>query len=99
MQNVKLADPIGRAIHDVIWSKDAESRMLDAAMVSRPPLEAIDALLVDAVGGNYGKHNGTTNLAGYLVARRMRELGWEKAKQVSFRLGTVAQSGVIFTKR
>jgi hypothetical protein len=96
MTGVRLIDSVGVAMRDVVWSDEARLLMLAATKHGRPPLEAIDHLLHEAVGKNYGKHNGATSQAGYLVTRRMRELGYKKTKQVAFGEGTVARSGVLF---
>lgn len=98
MGNVRLVDEVGIAMQEVIWSKEGTSLMLSAVGKGRPALEAIDHMLAQAVGANYRKQNGATQQAGYLVTKRMRELGFSKGAQVPFVVGTVARSGVLFHK-
>ncbi len=96
--NVKLTDPIGLAMRGIVFSEQGSKAMLEAVENGRPALEAVDPMLAAALGSNYGKHNEATIQAGYLVAMRMRELGFEKTKQVPLEEHCVARSGVLFEK-
>ncbi|MDB5506063.1 MAG: hypothetical protein JWR75_701 [Devosia sp.] len=96
--NVKIGDPIGQTIYDAIWSYEGTAAMLAAVANGRPALEAIDPRLVELLGTNYGKHNEATIQAGYLVTKRMKELGYTKSKQVKLEAACVARSAVLFTK-
>jgi hypothetical protein len=94
--NVRLDDPIGLAMRGIIFSESAKKAMLASVLSGRPALEAVDPMLSFALGSNYAKGNEATIQAGYLVTMRMRELGYEKGKQVRLVDGCVARSGVLF---
>ncbi|HEX4299138.1 MAG TPA: hypothetical protein VHZ56_14050, partial [Devosia sp.] len=80
--NVKLDEPIGLAMRGIIFSETGRKAMLAAVANGRPALEAVDPMLAVALGSNYSKENEATIQAGYLVTMRMRELGFEKSRQV-----------------
>ncbi|TWF41179.1 hypothetical protein [Neorhizobium alkalisoli] len=95
---VANGDPIYRAIELIINKPEHTDLMLDATAKSRPALEPIDPLIANALGKDYGGHNETTILAGYLVGQRMYALGYEKrpAKTLT---GCVAKTAATFRKK
>jgi hypothetical protein len=97
-ENVHLDDPIGLAMRGIIFSEPGRKAMLGSIAAGRPALEAVDPMLRQAIGANYCKENEATIQAGYLVTMQMRELGYEKGKQVALGEGCVARSGVLFNK-
>jgi hypothetical protein len=72
--------------------------MLDTASKGRPPLEPIDPLIKAELGSDYGKHNGTTVLAGYLVGQVMYARNYERHGQATMK-DRVAQTASLFRKR
>jgi hypothetical protein len=96
--NVKLNEPIGLAMRGIIFSDVAKKAMLSAVSNGRPALEAVDSMLAEALGANYGKENEATIQAGYLVTMRMRDLGYESTQQVALAAHCIARSAVLFEK-
>lgn len=94
---VANGDPIYRAIELIINKPDHSDLMLDATAKGRPALEPIDPLIAAALGNDYGGHNETTILAGYLVGQRMYALGYEKRPAKALQ-GCVAKTAATYRK-
>jgi hypothetical protein len=95
---VAHGDPIYRTIELIISKPEHSDLMLDATAKGRPALEPIDPLIAEALGNDYGGHNETTILAGYLVGQRMYALGYEKRPAKSL-VGCVAKTAATFRRR
>lgn len=91
-------DPVYRRMEMVINNPANVDLMLDAASRGRPPMEAIDPLLAEALGKDYGPHNEGTVTAGYLVGQKFYALGYEKGPSLPLQ-GCVAKSAATFRKR
>lgn len=91
-------DRIYRAIELIINRPENTDLMLDATAKGRPALEPIDLQISEELGTDYGGHNESTIVAGYLVAQRMYALGYESrpAKALS---NCVAKTAATFRKR
>jgi hypothetical protein len=91
-------DPIYRLIELIISKPEHTDLMLDATAKGRPALEPIDPLIAQALGKDYGGHNETTVLAGYLVGQRMYALGYEKRPAKAL-VRCVAKTAATFRKK
>lgn len=95
---VANGDPLYRKIELIINKPENVEKMLDATARSRPALEPIDPLIALELKGDYGGHNESTILAGYLVGQKMYALGYEKRPAKSLE-GCVAKTAATFRKR
>jgi hypothetical protein len=93
-------DPLTIAIYDVVFSKEGRAAAVKAVENGLPPLAGIDPLLLEKLGVDYGAHNKTTATAGGLIAELMRSLGYkETGKSAPLRVGSVAKTGQMWSKR
>ena len=98
-ESVKLDSPIGKAIERLIFSAEGRTAALRAVQEGLPPLAALDPLLQEALGADYGPHNEATIQAGYLIANLMRQLGFEASGPGRLPTNCVARTGLNFVKR
>ncbi|QKD00065.1 hypothetical protein [Mesorhizobium loti] len=98
-KEISHGDPEMRAIEIIVNAKDHESMMLDAAAKGVPPLTVIEPLIVDKLGESYRGDNGGTIAAGYLIAKRLYALGYEKRPSKSMPEGSVAKTAATFRKK
>jgi len=90
-------DPEYRKIELIINNPENVEKMLDATAKGRPALEPLDPLIAHDLGDDYGGHNETTILAGYLVGQKMYALGYEKRPAKSL-MGCIAKTAATFRK-
>jgi hypothetical protein len=95
---LKLNTVIGRAITRIIYSEAGTAAALEATENGRPALEGIDPLLQSELGDDYRKTYEATAQAGYVLAGRMRKLGYLDSGSARLREGCVAKSGIVFAK-
>jgi len=88
-----------KALEAIIYSPYNEKLLLDAAAAGKPPLGAIEPLLVEHLGEDYRVDNGATIAAGYLIARRLYALGYEKGNSQKMPDGSVAKTAATFRKK
>jgi len=87
-------DPLTIAIYDVVFSVRGRAAAVDAVGKGLPPLAGVDPLLLNALAGDYGPHNMTTAVAGSMIAKLMRSLGYKEAGGNSpLPAGCVARTG------
>lgn len=91
-------DPEYRKIELIINNPANVEKMLDATAKGRPALEPLDPLIACELGDDYGGHNETTILAGYLVGQKMYALGYEKRSSKPLK-GCIAKTAATFRKR
>jgi hypothetical protein len=94
-----MNDPITVKMYELINSPEGRQACVNATVAGRPAIAGIDAMLNDALGVDYGKHNMATHTAGAIVADLMRELGYVKNGQKALPAGCVARSGVFWKPR
>lgn len=78
-RSLRVPDPISQKIADVAFSAEATKAMEGAIRNGLPPMAALDPLLIQALGDDYGSHNSTTTFAGRIAAERMQQRGYRKA--------------------
>ena len=76
-------DPITIEIREIVNSNEAEAAMRKAVADGWPPMAGVDPMLAKALGEHYGAHNQATLTAGYLVAKKMRRLGFKDTDKKS----------------
>ena len=64
-----------------------------------PPLGAIEPLLAETLRDDYRIDNGATIAAGYLIAKRLYALGFEKGNSQKMPDGSVAKTAATFRKK
>lgn len=77
-RSLRTPDPIATKIAEIVYSAEATKAMEEAIRNSVPPMAALDPMLVQALGDDYGSHNSTTTFAGRLSAERMQQRGYQK---------------------
>lgn len=70
-------NPIMIEIREIVNSKEAEAAMRKAVADGLPPMAGVDPMFAKTLGEHYGGHNQATARAGYLVAKKMRQLGFK----------------------
>ncbi len=88
-----------KALEAIVYSPCNEKLLLAAAASGKPPLGAIEPLLVEGLGEDYSATNGATIVAGYLIARRLYALGFEKGNSQKMPDGSVAKTAATFRKK
>ncbi|WP_275787311.1 hypothetical protein [Pararhizobium gei] len=88
-----------KALEAIIYSPYNERLLLDAAAAGAPPLGAIEPLLIEELGEDYRAGNGATIAAGYLIARRLYALGFEKSSSQKMPDGSVARTAATFRQK
>ncbi|MBC7282877.1 hypothetical protein [Hoeflea sp.] len=92
-------DPELRAIELIVNAPANEAAMLGATDHGLPPLSVIEPLIVRKLKGQYRADNGGTVLAGYLVAKRLYALDFEKGPSTPMPAGSVARTAATFRKK
>ena len=88
-----------KALEAIVYSPYNEKLLLEAAASGKPPLGAIEPLMVEGLGEDYRIDNGATIAAGYLIARRLYALGFEKGNSQKMPDGSVARTAATFRKK
>ena len=88
-----------KVLEAIVYAPYNEKLLLEAAASGKPPLGAIEPLLVEALGEDYRIDNGATIAAGYLIARRLYALGFEKGNSQKMPDGSVAKTAATFRKK
>jgi len=92
-------DPEVRAIELIVNAPANEAAMLGAAVEGLPPLAVIEPLIVRKLKDLYRAENGGTIVAGYLVAKRLYALDFEKGPARPMPEGSVARTAATFRKK
>jgi hypothetical protein len=98
-KEIAHGDPEMRAIEMIVNASENEPRLLKAAADGLPPLAAIEPLIVAKLGSGYRGTNGGTIAAGYLIAKRLYALGYEKRPSKKMPEGSVAKTAATFRKK
>ncbi|WP_438750892.1 hypothetical protein [Pararhizobium sp. O133] len=88
-----------KALEAIVYSPYNEKLLLEAAASGKPPLGIIEPLMVEELGEDYRIDNGATIAAGYLIARRLYALGFEKGNSQKMPDGSVAKTAATFRKK
>ncbi|WP_428426954.1 hypothetical protein [Pararhizobium sp.] len=88
-----------KALEAIVVSPYNEKLLLEAAASGKPPLGAIEPLMIEGLGDDYSVANGATVAAGYLIARRLYALGFEKGNSQKMPDGSVAKTAATFRKK
>jgi len=88
-----------KALEAIIYSPYNEKLLLGAAVSGKPPLGALEPLIVETLRDDYRVDNGGTVAAGYLIARRLYALGFEKSSSQKMPDGSVARTAATFRKK
>jgi hypothetical protein len=70
--------PIIHRMAEIVSSPEGRAAAIAAANAELPAMAGVDPLLSTALGEDYGKHNLATAVAGDLVAKLMRSLGYKE---------------------
>lgn len=98
-KEISHSDPEMRAIELIVNAPANEPAMLDAVAAGDPPLGVIEPLIVKKLGDLYRAENGGTIAAGYLVAKRLYALDYEKCPARPMPSGSVARTAATFRKK
>jgi hypothetical protein len=98
-REIAHGDPEMRTIEIVVNASENEAGMLDAVAKRIPPLAFIEPLIVARLGKDYRGDNGGTIAAGYLIAKRLYALGYEKQRPKPMPAGSVAKTAATFRKK
>lgn len=90
--------PIIQRMEEVIRSTKARHAAVNASDEGFPALAGIDAMLAEALGADYGKHD-TTSWAGTLTAEIMEEAGYVQTRKKAMPVGCVAKTAAYFETR
>jgi hypothetical protein len=96
---LRMDDPVTIKMFEIINSPEGRQACVNATTANQPAIAGVDAMLNDALGVEYGKHNMATHTAGAIVADLMRELGYVKIGQKALPAGCIARSGVFWKPR
>ncbi|MDQ0318397.1 hypothetical protein QO002_000535 [Pararhizobium capsulatum DSM 1112] len=88
-----------KVLEAIVYSPYNEKLLIDAATTGKPPLGAIEPLIRQELGDDYSVGNGATIAAGYLIARRLYALGYEKGNSQKMPDGSVAKTAATFRKK
>jgi hypothetical protein len=90
-----------REIEIIINDPANEAAMLKAVAQGEPPLGAIEHLIATKLGNEYRSKRRDTVEAGYLVAKRLYALGYEKIEGGDKKMppGSVAKTAATFRKK
>jgi len=91
--------PLVLGMESIINSAEGKAACIKAVEDGWPALAGVDPMLAEEFPADYGKHNQTTDWAGYLVADLMRQMGYKKLeKQGKTPESCVAKTGAIWEK-
>lgn len=90
--------PLTRKINEVVFSDQGRKAALEATAQGWPALAGIDPLLQNVLGGDYGKQNLTTAIAGDQVAHLMREMGFSAAGSRPMPKTCVAKTAMLWMR-
>jgi hypothetical protein len=76
---LKLDSPLGRGMFKIVNSAKAKAAAIEATQNGLPALAGVDPLLKSQLGIEYTESYEATIQAGYLVAKMMRNAGYEHA--------------------
>ena len=94
MPGLRLSDPVYLRIKEIVNSPEGREAALGATANGEPALAGVDVLLRKALGPQYTKNDLGTASAGDLVAKLMRELGYQESKTARCPPGCVARTGL-----
>ncbi|MBC8130717.1 MAG: hypothetical protein H7Y08_10405 [Rhizobiaceae bacterium] len=77
-RSLRKPDAVSEKIAGIAFSADATKAMEDAIRNGLPPMAALDPMLIEALGEDYGTHNSSTTTAGRIAAERMIQRGYQK---------------------
>lgn len=78
-RSLRAPDAVSEKIATIAFSAEATKAMEDAIRNALPPMAALDPMLIQALGDDYGSHNSSTTFAGRIAAERMLQRGYRKA--------------------
>lgn len=77
-RSLRVPDPISTKVAEIAYSAEATKAMEEAIRNALPPMAALDPMLIQALGDDYGPHNSSTTFAGRISAERMMQRGYQK---------------------
>lgn len=99
-EKVRLDDPIGVAIRDLVHSGEGTDLMIRATEAGLPALAGLEPMIRTRLGPLYAAANEATIQAGYLVTGRMEALGYVKSDlSAAMPAGSVAKTAIFFRKK
>jgi len=96
---LSLDHPVHRRIVELVWSKEAQRRAIEATNNGIPALCGVDPLLQADLGDHYAKYDLGTASAGAVVAEVMRHLGYVEDGHGSCPDGCRAKTGLKWRPR
>ena len=75
---LRTPDPVSIRVAEIAFSAEGTKAMEEAIRNELPPMAALDPMLIQALGDDYGTHNSSTTTAGRISAERMQQRGYQK---------------------
>lgn len=95
---LSAGDPVHIRLEEIIWSKEAQQKMVAATKSGLPALSGVEKMIVEDLGDQYGKFDLGTATAGSIVAEVMRFLGYKILKgDVKMPEGSVAKTAALWS--
>jgi hypothetical protein len=98
-KEISHADPEMRMIELIVNAPGNNAALLEAALAGTPPLAAIEHLIAKKLKTQYNNQNATVTAAGFLIAKKLYALDFEKGPMQPMPEGTIARSGATFRKK
>jgi len=70
--------PVSTRVAEVVFSAEGTKAMEEAVRNGVPPMAALDPMLAQTLGDDYGPHNASTTTAGRIAVERMLQRGYRK---------------------
>ncbi len=95
-----MDDPVTIRMFEIINSAEGRAAMIAATEKGLPAISGVDHRLSAELGVDYGGHNQATQTAGFLVAERVRQLGYRNSgRKGKLPERSIAKTAEIFVKK
>ena len=93
-----LGEEVANRLYEIVFSDEGRAAATKAADEGLPPLGALDPILVEGLGEDYGKKTLTTATAGAFISQMLTPMGYTgTGKRKALPPGCVARTGELFT--
>lgn len=94
---LSASDPVHIRLEEIIWSKEAQQKMVTATKLGLPALAGVEQMIVDDLGDRYTPLDLGTATAGSIVAEVMKFLGYKEIKKGGMPEGSVAKTAAVWS--
>lgn len=94
---LSASDPVHIRLEEIIWSKEAQQKMVAATKLGLPALSGVEKMIVDDLGDRYTPLDLGTATAGSIVAEVMKFLGYKEIKKGDMPEGSVAKTAAVWS--